>query len=340
MDVDKLRNKIITDDNVATLKKIKDSIFDLVITSPPYFQQRDYGNGNDGIGNEITEDEYTDNLIKVFRECVRTTKEDGAIVFNLGDKYINGGLSLVPYKFAIRALETGDVFLVNQLTWSKLNPTPRQEQRKLVQATEPFFVFAKSKQYHFDLQGYLSHLDHFNKTCQKQPTAKLGQKYFTAIKESDLTASQKEQACAQLEKAINSVRRGEIHSFRMKINGIHKLAYGGQSGGRNDQIKNQGFTIIRILGNKLKRDIIESPVESTKDNHHPAVYPLYIIQEIMKLLSERGDFVLDPFMGSGTTGVAAKILNRDYLGIEINTGYVELAKRRIDQTQPIQELFL
>ncbi len=126
----------------------------------------------------------------------------------------------------------------------------------------------------------------------------------------------------------------------MKIRGIHKLAYGGQSGGRNNQIINKGFTIIKITGNKLKKDIIESPVENTKDNHHTAVFPLYIIQELIKLLTDRGDIVLDPFNGSGTTCIAAKSLDRNYIGIEINPKYVELAKKRLENTVFQQELFI
>ncbi|MFN5242781.1 MAG: DNA-methyltransferase [Aphanizomenon sp.] len=137
------RNKILLGDNLSILKQIESDTFDLIITSPPYFQQRDYGNGNLGIGNETTEAEYLENILTVFGECVRVLKKTGAIVFNLGDKYINGGLSLIPYKFAIQATQNQNIFLINQITWSKLNPTPRQDKRKLIQATETFFIFAK-----------------------------------------------------------------------------------------------------------------------------------------------------------------------------------------------------
>jgi DNA modification methylase len=335
-----MKNKIILGDCLSILTDIKNNTFDLVITSPPYFQQRDYGNGDLGIGNEKTEEEYLENLMNTFGECVRVIKETGAIVFNVGDKYINGGLSLIPYKFAIRAVEDKKVFLINQITWSKLNPTPRQEKRKLIQATEPFFLFTKSKNYYFDLDNYLKHLDDINKNIRIKPSGNLGKKYFELINSSDLTEKQKINALKSLNEAISAVYNGEIDSFRMKINGIHKLAYGGQDGGRNNQIKNNGFTIIKLLGNRMKKDIIESPVEITKDNHHPAVYPIYIIQELIKLLSKEDDFVLDPFCGSGTTCIAAKNLKRNYLGIEINSEYVELANERIKKTEFTQELFI
>lgn len=313
---------------------------ELIITSPPYFQQRNYGNGASEMGNEKNEFLYIENLINVFKECFRVIKDTGTIVFNLGDKYLNGNLALIPYRFAIRATEETNAILINQLTWSKLNPTPRQEKRKLIQATEPFFIFAKSKDYQFNLQDYLKHLDALNKKGNKKPSNKLGKKYFDLIEMSDLIDSKKESAKKDLNEVIELVHKGEITGFRMKIRGIHKLAYGGQEGGRNNQIKNNGYTIIKILGNRMKKDIIESPVESTKDNKHPAVYPNYIIQELIKLLSKENDLVLDPFCGSGTTCVAAKTLNRNYLGIEINPEYVELANERLNRKDLQTELFV
>jgi site-specific DNA-methyltransferase (adenine-specific) len=127
------------------------------------------------------------------------------------------------------------------------------------------------------------------------------------------------------------VQLGKIESFKMKIRGIHKEAYGGMEGGINNQIRRNGFTIIKITGNAMKKDLIESPVEITKGNKHTAVYPLYIIQELVKLLSNSGNIVLDPFCGSWTTCIAAKNLGRKYLGIEINPEYAALSKERINK---------
>ncbi len=330
-------NKITQGNSLDILQQLPPQSIDLVVTSPPYFQQRNYGNGLDEIGQETSEQAYLDRLLAIFRECVRVTKDTGAIVFNLGDKYKNGGLQLIPFKFALQVLAQEQVFLVNQLTWNKLNPTPRQDKRKLVQATEPFFVFAKTKRYTFNVDDFLQHLDVLNKK-QRKASSGIGKKYYQLIEEAGLSEIEKENAKKALDEAIQAVFRGEISSFRMKIRGIHKLAYGGQAGGRNNQILNNGFSIIKITGNKLKKDIIESPVENTKDNQHTAVYPLYIIQELIKLLSNQGDIVVDPFNGSGTTCVAAKILHRQYIGIDINSDYVELARRRLAETDRKQEL--
>lgn len=62
---------------------------------------------------------------------------------------------------------------------------------------------------------------------------------------------------------------------------------------------------------------------------HPAVYPIEIPLKHIQSWSNEGDIVLDPFMGSGTTGLAALELNRKFIGIEMNNEYFELSKQRI-----------
>jgi len=114
-----------------------------------------------------------------------------------------------------------------------------------------------------------------------------------------------------------------------------------RAGGRQIQLDKNGFTIIRINGEKLKRDIIESPVESIKNNQHPAIYPLFIVQELVKLLSNPNDIVLDPFAGSGTTCIAARNQKRNYIGIEISPEYVNYANERLTtENEFINELFV
>lgn len=141
---------------------------------------------------------------------------------------------------------------------------------------------------------------------------------------------------------IDEVKKGKIESFRVKIKGIHAEPYGGQNGGRKIHIERDGFTIIKIYGKSIKRDVIESPVETIKGNIHPAVYPEYVVQEFLKLLTCENDVVLDPFLGSGTTAIVAKKMKRHYIGIEINPDYCEYAEKRLAATQreSVMELFV
>jgi len=335
-----IKNTIINGNCLDELKQISDNSIDLVITSPPYYKQREYS--GIGIGNEQTEKEYLANLITVFNECVRVTKNTGAIVFNMGDKYVDSGLRLLPHRFAIQVIDSKKAFLINNLTWEKLNPTPRQDKKKLVQSTEPFFIFAKTKDYVFNLDDFMSHLKAMSGSKTKITGGNgIGKKYFELIDSSDLAPQEKEDAIKGLQRTILDVKSGVIESFRMKIRGIHAEPYGGQPGGRQIQMDKKGFTIIRINGEKLKRDIIESPVESIRNTQHPAVYPQFIIQELIKLLSKPNAVVLDPFAGSGTTCIAARNLNRNFIGIEISPTYVKYAVERLKTGEPfLEELFV
>jgi len=65
-------------------------------------------------------------------------------------------------------------------------------------------------------------------------------------------------------------------------------------------------------------------------NRHPTVKSLAVISWLIRLVSKKGDTVLDPFMGSGTTGVACKLLKRNFIGIELSEEYVKIAEARIN----------
>jgi site-specific DNA-methyltransferase (adenine-specific) len=327
--IEKYINQIICGDCSRVLQEIPDNSVDLTITSPPYFRQREYGGG--GVGNENEMDDYINNLVRIFRQCVRVTKKTGTIVFNLGDKYIDGNLLLVPYRFAIEVQKDNMVKLINELTWVKVNPAPKQCLKKLIPATEPFFIFAKTDDYYFNKDAFLEYRDKYFNGGKKKAGNDVGKKYFELIEKSGLSDKEKLQAKKELNEVIMDVLHGKIESFRMKIRGLHALPYGGQAGGRLTQIENKGFTIIKIYGNSIRKDVIESNVETIKGNIHPAVYPEFIIQELLKLLTKEGDVVLDPFLGSWTTAVVAQRLNRNYIGIEIHPDYVAYAENRIAQ---------
>lgn len=352
-------NSIYLGDNVEVLKTFPDECIDCTITSPPYFQLREY-NGC-GMGNEETVDQYLDNLMSVMDELYRVTKPKGTIVINLGDKYDNGNLMLLPYRFAIKAQDRfgKKLRLINDLTWVKPNPTPRQDKTKLIQATEPFFIFAKEANYNFDKTKFLT-APFFNTQKERKKAAvseAYGRKYREQIDAAiELTELEKANAHAALDAAIADVKAGVITGIRMKIRGIHALAYGGQEGGRNNAIHRDGYTIIRLFDEPMKRDIvefpveenltemnpaatmksdiIEYPVESIKGNKHPAVYPTALIEEIIKLLTDDNAIVMDCFSGSGTTAVASFNVGRRYVGVEIDPEYHQYSLDRLAALQP------
>ena len=79
-------NTILQGDVIERLKDIEDNTIQCVVTSPPYWGLRDYGEDNQ-LGLEETPEEYVENMVKVFREVRRALKDDGTLWLNLGDSY-------------------------------------------------------------------------------------------------------------------------------------------------------------------------------------------------------------------------------------------------------------
>ena len=324
--------RVVCSDNRKLLPGLAAESVDLVVTSPPYFSQREYA--TPGLGNEESVEEYLDNIMATFAQIIRVMKPTGSIVYNMGDKIIDGCLQLIPYRFAIRAIDEFDLRLVNDITWIKRNPTPHQFTRRLTVSTEPFFHFALNGDYYYNRDAFQP----ANEAPKRKPTAKLGSRYRDLIDGSELTAAERRAAHTALDDAIADVHAGRIQSFRMKIRGIHAPAYGGQDGGRKMHIERYGFTIIRISGQTMKRDVIESPVESLPGNGHPAIFPVRVIREIIRLLSPPDGLVLDPYLGSGSTMVAAVLEGRSCIGIDISDEYCVSARERVSQTVHQPEL--
>ena len=88
----------------------------------------------------------------------------------------------------------------------------------------------------------------------------------------------------------------------------------------------------------LKSKVFRHPIVKSRWGH-PTEKPIQLISRYIRIGSNEGDTILDPFMGSGTTGVAALRLNRKFIGIEINNEYFKSAKERIEIEQRQESLF-
>ncbi len=95
-------------------------------------------------------------------------------------------------------------------------------------------------------------------------------------------------------------------------------------------IRGKNTTFVNGLQFSLYKKYWITPVEKRRD--HPTPKPLELMKKHILISSNEGDTILDPFMGSGTTGVACKELHRDFIGIEISPKYFEIAKKRIENT--------
>ncbi|OBQ27494.1 MAG: DNA methylase [Aphanizomenon flos-aquae MDT14a] len=130
------------------LKKLPNNIVQTIITSPPYYDQRDY-HTDEQIGNEESPEQYINRLIEVFDQAKRVLKEDGTLWLNLGDKYIDGNLAGLPWKLALSLKERGWI-LRSDIIWYKPNAMPSSVKNRPTTDHEYIFLFAKSSKYYYD----------------------------------------------------------------------------------------------------------------------------------------------------------------------------------------------
>lgn len=124
---------------------------------------------------------------------------------------------------------------------------------------------------------------------------------------------------------LNKSNPAPFNKDRMFVNDVEFALWGVY----NSKNKPTKWTFNRV--NKLEKCCMNTTVQSSK--MHPTMKDIKIIKHLVELLSNENDTVLDPFMGSGTTGVASKELNRDFIGIEIDENYYKIAKDRIEKTK-------
>ena len=88
----------------------------------------------------------------------------------------------------------------------------------------------------------------------------------------------------------------------------------------------------RIVGDLVRPSNVVTMPSSSINIEHPAVFPVELPEFFVKLMTEKGDAVLDPFMGSGSTAIAARGLGRRYVGLELSEEYLELSAKRLART--------
>ena len=141
-------DRLICLDALSALRHLPDSSVDCIVTSPPYFGQRDYEIA-DQIGAEETPDQYIAALISVFSECFRVLADTGSLWVNIGDKYQQLELLGLPWQLAL-SLKAAGWILRSDIIWSKPNAMPSSIKNRFTTSHEYLFFFVKSKAYYFD----------------------------------------------------------------------------------------------------------------------------------------------------------------------------------------------
>lgn len=144
-------NHILHGDALKVMSELPDESIDCIVTSPPYYSQRDYRTPSQ-IGGERTPEKYIDILTRVFSESKRVLRSDGTFWLNIGDKYQDGNLLGLPWRLALALKENGWC-LRSDIIWHKPNAMPSSVKNRPTTDHEYVFLFCKSKNYFYDIDA-------------------------------------------------------------------------------------------------------------------------------------------------------------------------------------------
>ena len=142
IDLSNIKIGLMIDDVLEAIKKIPDKSISTVVTSPPYWNLRDYKD-NRQIGNEKNPLEFVNKIALVGKEILRILKDDGAYFLNIGDTYVDQSLQMIPQKIAIKMQEQGWL-IRNQIIWYKPNHMPSPVKNRFSNTYEVIYFFTKN----------------------------------------------------------------------------------------------------------------------------------------------------------------------------------------------------
>jgi len=300
------------------LKTLEDNSIQCVVTSPPYWGLRDYGQDNQ-LGLETSPDEYIANMVEVFREVRRVLKDDGTFWLNIGDSYKpagKGGSTKAGFNeryFGKEFKSDKQSAKENHLDRSKLKADVKEKELvgipwrlALALSADGWYlrqdiIWAKPNVMPESVRDRCTKSHEYVFLLTKSP------RYYydhVAIKEpvSDVSL-----------KRAKSGLKTDRPSAKTSPGGI--------------DVEEMGTRFVNPEG-RNKRDVWFIPTASSKGAHF-AVMPERLVEPCVLAGTAEGDIVLDPFFGSGTVGVVALRHNRKYIGIELNPEYAEVAKKRL-----------
>ncbi len=293
-------------DALAGLKTLDSEIVDTCITSPPYFGLRDYG-VHEQIGLEKTPDEYINKLVKVFAEVKRVLKNNGTLWVVIGDSYAGSGKGQNKRDSGIQDSKRGKCNGMVLPIGSFYGVKPKD-----LIGIPWMLAFALRADGWYLRQDIIWHktnpmpesvTDRCTKSHEYIFLFSKSQKYYfnnEALKEYATTTPKPR----------------------------NKQAEGYQADYAKGERFSTGERVYGADGKRNKRDVWTVPTQPYKGAHF-AVFPPALIKPCILAGSPLGGLVLDPFCGSGTTCITAYLAKRQYIGIDINPEYCNIAKNRI-----------
>ncbi|MEM8533936.1 MAG: site-specific DNA-methyltransferase [Chloroflexota bacterium] len=318
---------------LEVLQQIPDESIDFCMTSPPYWNKREYQNG--GIGLEKNFTEYIDNVLLVFAQVRRVLKRTGSFWLNIGDTYVAKGLVGLPWRVTVAMMDRQNWILRNDVIWNKIKG-PDNSHDKLRNVHEYVFHFVKqSRGYYYNDDAIRSkpRVAQVRNGAVVSATGVTGVRYKRQIELStSLSSEEKSAAFLALNNVLEQVSKGELADFRMVIRNQQRTTHSDSTklSGRAKELQQKGFYFLKYHPNGSKPgDVWEIIPEDTQRREvHYAAYPEDLCKVPILATCPPEGIVLDPFCGTGTTNIVAEQLCRKSIGVDISQEYLAYARRR------------
>jgi DNA modification methylase len=329
------RNITLVGDALQRLRTLPDQCIDCVLTSPAYLKLRDYGTEGQ-MGMEATAEEWVANLRRLMKEIHRVLVPSGTLWLNLGDTYAKHAAEGAPRKSFLMAPERLILALIvdgwsvrNKIVWNKPNGMPTSVKDRLATKWEPVYLLSKQSNYFFDADAIripaTSRLSKQQRTTAavrgRNPVPKEDWRGPNADTTTGLVAMKALGRVAHpLGKNPGDVWTIPTTGYRAPGQVQHHATFPLALAERAIRAGTPEAR-CRRCGTPWKRALVTAPDGAvTRGDLKPTC--------TCGAESEPG-LVLDPFLGSGTTAVAAENLGRDWLGVELNPEFARLAEDRI-----------
>ena len=262
-------DRILKGDCTQILQGLTNSSVDLVVTSPPYADNRK------GTYGGIPINRYVEWFLPISEQIRRVLKPDGSFILNIKERVVNGERGTYVYKLVMDMREQG-WFWTEEYLWHKKNTYPGKWPNRFRDLWEHCYQFTKSKKFRM------------YQDAVRTPVGNWAEKRLAKLSQTD----------------------------KRRDNSKTKSGFG----------KNVSHWVGRDL--VYPGNVLYLATESSNKNHS-ATFPVELPSWFIKLFTLQGDVVLDPFLGSGTTAIAAIRLGRHFIGIEANDQYFDVARERI-----------
>lgn len=306
--------------------------YSLILTSPPYYKQRNYGKSSNEIGQEKTPNDYIDKLVDIFSNCKNLLKNDGSLFIVIGDKRVNNQKLLLPHKLAMKLINIG-YFFHEDIIWNKKNPLPSGSTKTLSQNYEYILFLSKCKNPLVDINAIRVKSNNINNSDKIK---KYEFQYIARNKNHDMINQIKE-------KISNSTQETAINNLPSTTE--IALAYGydpekycprcHRTFKRHATRKRFGdhkhYPIFAVCNPRGKNpgNVWDISTKSHRGNEHFAIFPEELVSRIIKFTTKKDDYILDPFVGRGTTGIVSSLLERKFVGIDLYLNNVQTSRNNI-----------